>query len=127
MSDLPTELVAAFRATLEETANADLLLHVVDASSPRREGEIEDVNAVLAEIGADQVPQLLVYNKIDLLPAGEASVARDQCGKINELRISAVSGQGLEALRAAIVSRLQASPPQAAPVPDIGLLAQSIS
>lgn len=113
--DLPHALVAAFRATLEETANADLLLHVVDASSPRREGEIEDVNAVLAEIGADEVPQLLVFNKIDLLPVAEPSVGMDQCGKINELRISAVTGQGLEALRAAILSRLPASPQHAAP------------
>lgn len=106
--DLPHALVAAFRATLEETANADLLLHVVDASSPRREGEIDDVNTVLAEIGADQVPQLLVFNKIDLLNATEPSVTLDPCGKINELRISAVTGQGLDALRAAILSRLPA-------------------
>ncbi len=123
--DLPHALVAAFRATLEETANADLLLHVVDAKSPRREGEIEDVNTVLKEIGAEQVPQLLVYNKIDLLPGGEASVGRDQYGKINELRISAMTGQGLEALRAAVLSRLQANLPQATLVPEFGALAQS--
>lgn len=125
--DLPHALVAAFRATLEETANADLLLHVVDASSPRRDGEIDDVNAVLKEIGAEQVPQLLVYNKIDLLPAAEASVGRDECGKIKELRISAVTGQGLEALRAAILSRLQVSFPQSVPVPAYGALAHSTS
>lgn len=110
--DLPHALVAAFRATLEETASADLLLHVVDASSPRRDGEIDDVNAVLAEIGAEQVPQLLVYNKIDLLPLAEPSVARDPCGKINELRISAAKGQGLEALRAAIHRSLPAKLPK---------------
>ncbi|MDX2219934.1 MAG: GTPase HflX [Burkholderiales bacterium] len=119
--DLPHALVAAFRATLEETANADLLLHVVDASSPRRDGEIEDVNAVLAEIGAETVPQLLVFNKMDLLPAADSSVAVDQCGKINELRISAATGQGLEALRAAVLSRLPAQPsrhPNGAHVPE---------
>lgn len=119
--DLPHALVAAFRATLEETANADLLLHVVDASSPRRDGEIDDVNAVLAEIGAESVPQLLVFNKMDLLPAPESSVAVDQCGKINGLRISAATGQGLEALRAAILSRLPAQPfrrPNGAHLPE---------
>lgn len=120
--DLPHALVAAFRATLEETASADLLLHVVDASSPRREGEIDDVNTVLSEIGADQVPQLLVFNKIDLIPSAEASAAVDPCGKINELRISAATGQGVEALRAAILSRLPAKPskhPNVVPSPDL--------
>jgi GTPase len=125
--DLPHALVAAFRATLEETANADLLLHVVDASSPRREGEIEDVNTVLAEIGADQVPQLLVYNKIDLLPSAEPSVATDQCGKINELRISAVTGQGLDALRSAILSRLPATLPHTALAQDANSLSRATS
>ena len=64
--DLPHTLVAAFRATLEETVQADLLLHVVDASSPDRDAQIAAVNAVLAEIGADAIPQVLVLNKIDL-------------------------------------------------------------
>lgn len=104
--DLPHSLVAAFRATLEETAQADLLLHVVDATSPRREGEIEDVNAVLHEIGADRVPQLMVFNKIDLLTSSEPAVTMDEYGKINELRVSAVNGSGLAGLRDAMHQRL---------------------
>jgi GTP-binding protein HflX len=64
--DLPHTLVASFRATLEETVHADLLLHVVDSASPVREQQIEDVNGVLREIGADSIPQIEVWNKIDL-------------------------------------------------------------
>jgi 50S ribosomal subunit-associated GTPase HflX len=63
--ELPHQLVAAFRATLEETIHADLLLHVVDAASPVRMEQIEQVNLVLQEIGADHIPQILVWNKID--------------------------------------------------------------
>ena len=63
--DLPHDLIAAFRATLEETVHADLLLHVVDAASPQRDEQIFEVNKVLAEIGAANVPTILVYNKID--------------------------------------------------------------
>jgi GTP-binding protein HflX len=99
--DLPHALVAAFRATLEETVRADLLLHVVDAASPARAEQAEEVNKVLAEIGADGVPQLLVWNKIDL--AGlEPGVDRDEYGKIRRIRVSARSGDGLGDLRAAI-------------------------
>ena len=77
--ELPHQLVAAFRATLEETIHADLLLHVVDASSPVRMEQIEQVNLVLQEIGADHIPQILVWNKIDA--AGlEPSVERDEYG-----------------------------------------------
>jgi GTPase len=111
--DLPHALIAAFRATLEETASADLLLHVVDASSPRREGEIEDVNAVLEEIGAHRVPQLMVYNKIDLLADCAPAASQDRYGKISELRISAALGQGLDALRSAIAASLPAPPRRA--------------
>jgi len=99
--DLPHSLVAAFRATLEETVRADLLLHVVDAASPARAEQIEEVDKVLAEIGADPVPQLLVWNKIDL--AGlEPGVDRDEYGKIRRIRVSARTGDGLGDLRAAI-------------------------
>jgi GTP-binding protein HflX len=63
---LPHTLVAAFHATLEETVHADLLLHVVDSASPNRDRQIEEVGKVLVEIGADQVPQIVVMNKIDL-------------------------------------------------------------
>ena len=103
--DLPTSLIAAFRATLEETVQADLLLHVVDGASPVRDMQVAEVNKVLAEIGADKVPQALVYNKIDLANDGEGlppGVERDEYGKIFRIRVSARAGTGLEALRSAI-------------------------
>jgi len=97
--DLPHTLVAAFRATLEETVQADLLLHVVDAASPVRDAQIAQVNKVLADIGADAVPQIMVYNKIDV--AGLAhGVERDACGRIRAVRVSAASGAGIGELRA---------------------------
>lgn len=99
--ELPHQLVAAFRATLEETIHADLLLHVVDAASPVRMEQIEQVNLVLKEIGADHIPQILVWNKIDA--AGlEPSVERDEYDKISRVFISARTGQGLDLLRGAI-------------------------
>jgi GTP-binding protein HflX len=99
--DLPHGLVAAFRATLEETVHADLLLHVVDAASPAREAQIEAVDAVLAEIPAGDAPRILVWNKIDL--AGlEPGVERDQYGRISRVLVSARTGAGLEGLRGAI-------------------------
>ena len=98
---LPHTLVAAFRATLEETVHADLLLHVVDASSPTRDGQIEEVNKVLAEIGADAIPQLLVWNKIDLNGVGPG-IDRDECGTIARVRMSARTGAGLDDLRQAL-------------------------
>jgi len=99
--DLPHGLVASFRATLEETIHADLLLHVVDASSSVREPQIAAVNAVLAEIGADAIPQVLVWNKTDLtqfLPGLE----RDEYGKICRVSLSAKTGAGLDFLRAGL-------------------------
>jgi len=99
--DLPHTLVAAFRATLEETIHADLLLHVVDASSPGRDARIDEVNKVLGEIGAADIPQLLVWNKIDL--NGHApGLERDEYGKISRVRLSAVTGEGVELLRLAL-------------------------
>jgi GTP-binding protein HflX len=98
---LPHTLVAAFRATLEETVHADLLLHVVDSSSPDREAQIDAVNQVLGEIGADSIPQLLVMNKIDLTSLAPR-VERDEYGKISRIWTSAVSGSGLEAVRLAL-------------------------
>jgi len=96
--DLPHTLVAAFSATLEETVQADLLVHVVDAASPARDDQIAQVNKVLAEIGADAVPQVIVFNKIDA--AGmQPAVERDQYGKIAIVRVSAKTGAGLEHLR----------------------------
>jgi GTP-binding protein HflX len=99
--ELPHQLVAAFRATLEETIRADLLLHVVDASSPARLEQVEQVNAVLREIGADRIPQILVWNKIDA--AGlEPAVERVEYDKIRRVFISAQTGVGIDLLREAI-------------------------
>jgi len=99
--DLPHTLVAAFQATLEETAKADLLLHVVDAASPVHDAQIDQVNGVLAEIGAGEVPQVLVLNKNDLtgLPTG---IERDEYGRIARLRVSAKTGAGMDLVRLAI-------------------------
>ena len=101
--NLPHGLVAAFHATLTEAVEADILLHVVDAANPLLGEQIAEVNKVLAEIGADAIPQLMVYNKIDLLEgAPPATILRNEDGKIDELRVSAASGRGMELLRDAI-------------------------
>ena len=103
--ELPHTLVAAFRATLEETTRADLLLHVVDAASPARQEQIAEVNKVLAEIDAGAVPQLVVWNKIDAVGSGSAlapGLERDQYGRISRVFVSARTGAGLEALREAL-------------------------
>lgn len=100
--DLPPSLVAAFRATLEETIHADLLLHVVDASSTQHDEQIAEVDKVLVDIKADQIPRILVYNKID--EAGyEPRVERDEHGTIARVFLSALNRTGLEGLRGAIV------------------------
>jgi GTP-binding protein HflX len=92
---LPHTLVAAFRATLEETIHADLLLHVVDASSDDRDAQIAAVNQVLEEIGARAIPQILVMNKIDRTPL-TPRIERDEYGRISRVWASAQSGQGLD-------------------------------
>jgi GTP-binding protein HflX len=98
---LPHALVDAFGATLEETVQADLLLHVIDVSSTSRDAQIEQVDRVLTEIGADQVLQLLVLNKIDL--AGmEPGLERDEYGRIRKVWVSAQSGAGMELVRQAL-------------------------
>ncbi|MEO8628942.1 MAG: GTPase, partial [Betaproteobacteria bacterium] len=99
--DLPHTLVAAFRATLEETVQADLLLHVVDASSPVQAVQISEVNLVLDEIGAGAIPQVLLLNKIDLTELQPGS-ERDEYGKIARLRVSAKTGAGVELVQVAI-------------------------
>ena len=100
--DLPHTLIAAFRATLEEAIHADLLLHVVDASSEQRDEQIHQVQKVLAEIGAAEVPQILVYNKIDNLDL-PARIERASHGTIQKVFISAQRREGLNLLRQAIV------------------------
>jgi GTP-binding protein HflX len=95
---LPHGLVAAFRSTLEETIQADVLLHVVDASNPNHDDQIAEVNKVLGEIDAGDIPQILVYNKIDV--SGEAAgVQRDECDRISRVFLSAKSGAGMDDLR----------------------------
>jgi GTP-binding protein HflX len=102
--DLPHDLVAAFRATLKEAVDADLLLHVVDASHIDRDLQIAAVDAVLAEIGAADVERILVLNKCDAtaIPPG---VERDEYGKIRAVRLSALTSAGVPELAAALVER----------------------
>lgn len=125
--DLPHELVAAFRSTLSEAREADLLLHVIDAADPLREERIAQVDAVLHEIGAGEIPQLLVYNKIDRIGVPEEGGDRPEGGdRLNGIRprhdrpggeeadaavrdrvwISARDGLGLDLLRGALAARL---------------------
>lgn len=99
--ELPHQLVAAFRATLEETIHADLLIHVVDAASSVRMAQIEQVNLVLKEIGADHIPQILVWNKIDVSGL-EPVLERDEYDKIHRIFVSSLTGAGLDLLRNAI-------------------------
>jgi len=99
---LPHSLVAAFRSTLEETIQADLLLHVVDANNANRDDQITEVNKVLSEIGAADIPQMLVFNKIDLQDMAPG-VQRDEYGRITRIFLSAKSGAGLDELRTALL------------------------
>lgn len=136
--DLPHDLVAAFHATLEETAQADLLLHVVDSASADRDQQIRAVSAVLEEIGAGGVPQIIVWNKIDAtgVNAGVDRVADDGTGapatplspeatdvhgKIDRIRISARTGAGLDLLRGALAEIAIA---HRIPVPEIDTSSQ---
>jgi GTP-binding protein HflX len=119
---LPHGLIAAFRATLEETVRADLLLHVVDAASPARAEQAAEVDKVLGEIGADAVPRIAVWNKIDCARL-EPAVERDQYGKISRVLVSARTGAGLEGLRGAIAefARDRAAARGAAPSEPLSL------
>lgn len=103
---LPHKLVEAFRATLEESSNADLLLHIIDAHEPEREQQIEQVMAVLGEIGANELPMLEVYNKIDLLDGVEPQIQRDGDGRPERVWLSAREGKGLNLLHQAIAELL---------------------
>jgi GTP-binding protein HflX len=101
---LPHSLVAAFRATLEEVADADLLLHVIDASSPDRDRHMNAVLAVLSEVGAERVPAIEVFNKCDRLDAGER--ARIAAVHPAALRVSGLTGEGRDEVIAAMETRL---------------------
>ena len=106
--ELPHGLVAAFRATLEETAEADLLLHVVDSSAPDRDEQIAAVNRVLDEIGAGDVEQIMVLNKVDLTPAA-TGIRSDAYGRIAGLALSAQTGAGVQELRQLLMDRARGS------------------
>jgi GTP-binding protein HflX len=103
--ELPHELVAAFQSTLTEARAATLLLHIVDASNPRRDEQTVAVNGVLEEIGASQIPQILIYNKIDRLQA-PPRIDRDADGRAVAVWISAEEGTGLDLLKQAVAERL---------------------
>lgn len=105
--DLPHDLIAAFRATLEEARNADLLLHVVDAHDGERVARVEQVREVLQEIGAAGLPTLQVFNKIDLREGEAARLERDEQGMAVRVWVSAVTGAGLELLRQAVAERIR--------------------
>ena len=112
VSDLPHKLISAFSATLEETAQADVLLHVVDASAPGKEQQIEDVENVLREIKADRIPCIRVYNKTDLLPSEDRNtgIQRDGRGRIAAVYLSAEEKTGINALRDAVAEYCAAMP-----------------
>ena len=105
--DLPHSLVDAFHATLEVAIDADLLLHVVDSASHARDEQMQEVSAVLDEIGAHEVPQLIVWNKIDLTEASPG-LERDEYGNISRVRLSSRSGEGLELLRETLAEHARA-------------------
>lgn len=95
---LPHDLVAAFRATLEETWNSALLLHVIDGSAADKRSKIEQVNAVLREIGAEHVPQIEVYNKLDMLCDSHPRIERNGAAGVRRVWLSAMTGDGLDLL-----------------------------
>jgi len=103
--ELPHELVAAFQSTLTEAREATLLLHVVDVSDPRREEHIDEVNRVLTDIGAGDLPQILVFNKIDRIES-PAHADRDENGRVSHVWISAAKAAGLDLLRDCVTERL---------------------
>jgi GTP-binding protein HflX len=110
--DLPHGLIDAFRATLQEAADADLLLHVVDASNPHHPEQMEEVRLVLKEIGADTVPMLLVFNKLDVLDEGHRPLQLSDSmmvdgAAVDRLFVSAHTGENMAALRAELARRVQ--------------------
>lgn len=109
ISDLPTELVAAFRATLEEVLAADIILHVRDISHPETENQAKDVHTILGQLGvSDQIPQLEVWNKIDLLEADNIAALHAKAARDDDIfSISAITGEGIDLLLAEVTQRLQ--------------------
>jgi GTP-binding protein HflX len=109
ISDLPTELVAAFRATLEEVLDADLIVHVRDISHEQTEEQSQDVMTILQSLGvAEEAPLIEVWNKIDLLSPEDHAAMVTQAGRTDDLfAVSAVTGEGMDALLAAIPDKLK--------------------
>jgi len=105
--DLPHDLVAAFKSTLQETTSADLLLHVIDAANPSRASQISEVNSVLRQIGADAVPQIEVYNKIDADEQLQPKIEWDDEGTAVRVWLSAKSGEGIDLLLQALAGFFQ--------------------
>lgn len=115
--DLPHTLIEAFKATLEDTLQADLLLHVVDASSPMLREQMDEVHAVLREIGADDIPQFLIFNKSDLLPVNllvtnghTQSEDIEVRASMPRLVVSALTGAGVASLKSALLEAVLADP-----------------
>ena len=106
ISHLPHRLINAFRATLEEAAAANVLLHIIDASANDRSVNIDRVNDVLKEIGAHELPTLLIYNKIDLMDEPQAKIERDQEGRPIAVWLSALTGEGTDLLLKAVAEYL---------------------
>lgn len=104
---LPHDLVAAFRSTLEETCEADLLLHVIDASNEQREACIEQVNDVLKQIDADEIPQIEIYNKIDAMERVEPRIDYDEQGQARRIWCSAKTGAGIDQLKEVLLRTLR--------------------
>lgn len=117
--ELPHSLIEAFKSTLHEAADADLLLHVIDASDPDRELQQRAVDEVLAEVGAADVPRVEVFNKIDLMGLAPRTEI-DPYGRIRRVWLSAASGQGLDAVREAVRSHMPAFPNPAAWMDSLG-------
>jgi len=119
-------LIEAFKATLEDTLQADLLLHVVDASSSTRREQMDEVHAVLREIGADAIPQFLIFNKTDLLPADlrvthghNAPEAAPGRANMRHFAVSALTGTGIDVLRDALRDAALADPRFRTAPPDL--------
>ena len=116
VSDLPTQLIAAFRATLEEVSSADLILHVRDLAHPDSDAQAADVAEVLASLGLDEPdspPRLEVWNKLDLMDEDRrAEVLGEAARRDNVACVSALTGWGIEELREAVASRLHAGDEQ---------------
>jgi len=104
--DLPHELIAAFRSTLQEAREADLILHLIDASDPNRWQRVRQVNSVLKQLEADQVPQIRVYNKIDKLDR-KPRITNNRAGEGRAVWLSAITGEGVPMLKDAIARRLR--------------------